>query len=322
MKSIRILITGGSGLVGKAIARQKFSFLEKESVNWYFATSKDADLRNYKEIVILFDKVKPTHVVHLAANVKEIYKEKKHNATLLLDNLHININVLEACHKFNVQRAVVCLSAFILPDNIHNNFVSEDIIHNGPPLDSNYGYAYAKRMSDILCRAFNEQYKREYISIIPCNVYGPEDNFDIVNSQIIPNIIHKAYIAHTTNTILTIDKIYTKFRQFLYVDDMAWLCIWALFKYDRPQERLLFASNETDIISINKIVEIIAKFFNVKYKIITSSDFVSISNEKLITSLERTGFKDFKFTEVNIGIEKTMKWFTKNYNKVRGGLFM
>lgn len=323
MKSIHILITGGSGLVGKAIARQNFSFIEQESVDWYFATSKDADLRIYEDTKRLFEKVKPTHVIHLAANVKGIYKERKNNATLLTDNLSININVLKACNNFNVQRAVICLSTFILPDDKHGSItITEDIIHNGPPSDTNFGYAYGKRMSDILCKAYNEQYNREYTTIIPCNVYGPEDNFDIVDSQIIPNIIHKAYIAHITNTMLTIDNIYTKFRQFIYVDDIAWLCVWALFKYDKPREKLIFASNESNIVSINKIVEIIAKFFNVKYKIITSSDFVSISNDKLLTSLERTGFKDFKFTDINTGIEKTMKWFAKNYNKVRGSIYM
>lgn len=323
MKQICILITGGSGLVGNAISRQTYSFLEGKSVKWYFATSKDADLRIYEETRKLFEKIKPTHVIHLAANVKGIYKEWKNNATLLNDNLNININVLKACNNFSVQRAVVCLSTFILPDDKYGcTTITEDIIHDGPPSDTNFGYAYAKRMSDILCKAYNEQYNREYISIIPCNVYGPEDNFNIIDSQIIPNIIHKAYIARTTNTILTVDNVYTKFRQFTYVDDIAWLCVWALFKYDKPHERLIIAPNETDIISINKIVEMIAKFFNVKYTILSSSDYILISNEKLCKSLERTGFKDFKFTEVNLGIEKTINWFMKNYTKIRGDIYI
>jgi GDP-L-fucose synthase len=319
MKSICILITGGSGLVGKAIARQTYPFFENKDVKWYFATSQDADLRVYKETKQLFKKVKPTHVIHLAANVKGIYKNVKNHATHLIDNLNININVLKACNKFNVQRAVVCLSTCIFPKT--TNCITEDVIHDGAPSDKIFGYAYAKRMSDNLCRAFNEQYNREYTSIIPCNVYGLEDNFDLNDSQIIPNIIHKAFIAHKTNTLLEIDNVELKFNQFVYVDDMAWLCVWALFKYDTPTETLLFAPDKSNVISLNEIIEIIANCFNVEYKIynnILQSDYKFISNEKLRNSLERTGFKNFEFTRVDIGIEKTIDWFIENYDKVRG----
>lgn len=316
VKPQRILILGSSGLVGKSIARQQYPFINPNDTMWYFATSKDADLRSFIDIEKLFQKILPTHVIHLAANVKGIYKDITENATLLIDNLRININVLEMCNKFNVQRAVVCLSPCIYPSA--SRYMTEDIIHDGPPSDKIFGYAYAKRMSDILCKAFNEQYNREYISIIPCNVYGPEDNFDLNDSQVIPNIIHKAYISHTTNTILKIDKAYNHFKQFVYVDDMAWLCVWALFKYDKPNERITFAPDETDV-TLEKIVNLVTNQFKINYELQdTLIDYKVVSNDKLRSSLKRTGFEDFQFTTVEIGIEKTIKWFIENYNNIRG----
>ncbi|KAL6048277.1 GDP-L-fucose synthase, variant 3 [Balamuthia mandrillaris] len=192
----RILVTGGTGLVGRAIRE----CVEKEDPatcsqeSWIFLSSKDADLRSPAEARKVFEKHQPTHVIHLAARVGGLFENMRYKVEFWRENIAINDNVLELSREFKVEKLVSCLSTCIFPDKTSYP-ITEAMIHNGPPHDSNVGYAYAKRMLDVLNRCYHEQYGCQYTSIVPTNIFGKHDNFNLESSHVIPGLIHKLYLA-------------------------------------------------------------------------------------------------------------------------------
>lgn len=148
-----ILVTGGSGLVGKAVHHvvnndTDVRFAKSEDETWIFLNSKDGDLRNMEATKQIFQKYKPTHVLHLAAMVGGLFRNMKYKAEMYRDNVLINDNVIHCSHEAKVKKLVSCLSTCILPDKTTYP-IDETMIHNGPPHESNAGYAYAKRMIDV-----------------------------------------------------------------------------------------------------------------------------------------------------------------------------
>ena len=160
-----VLVTGGSGLVGKAIQ----DFLATETTTpekWIFLSSKDGDLRDRKDTEAIFEKHKPTHVLHLAAKVGGLFANMKQKVEFFRENILINDNIMECCRIYKVQKLVSFLSTCIFPDKTSYP-IDETMLHNGPPHDSNEGYAYAKRMIDTLNRAYAEEYGCNFTAIIP-----------------------------------------------------------------------------------------------------------------------------------------------------------
>lgn len=161
----------------------------------------------------MFERVKPTHVIHLAAMVGGLFRNLKYKVEFYRENVLINDNVMECCREYNVVKLVSCLSTCIFPDKTTYP-IDEDMVHNGHPHSSNAGYAYAKRMIDVMNKCYNEEYGCNYTSIIPTNIYGPHDNFrydfillrfsfalqvlhsfSIEDGHVIPGLIHKCYLA-------------------------------------------------------------------------------------------------------------------------------
>ena len=214
-----VLITGGSGLIG--------SGLKTYNVNFIFLSSKDCDLRDLTETRVVFNKYKPSYVIHLAANVGGLYLNMKYPVELYRDNILINNNVMELCKEFNVEKLISCLSTCIFPDKTTYP-IDESMIHSGPPHPSNEGYAYAKRMIDVMNRSYNKEYGCKFTSIIPTNIYGHNDNFNLENGHVIPSLIHKAYISKKNNTDFVIYGSGEPLRQFIFNEDLAELIIYVL----------------------------------------------------------------------------------------------
>lgn len=148
-----ILVTGGSGLVGKALqhvitSTQDSRFGGRSDEQWVFLGSKDGDLRKYDETRAIFERHRPTHVIHLAAMVGGLFRNMKQKGEMYRDNMLINDNVIHCAHEAKCQKVLSCLSTCIFPDATTYP-INEVMIHNGPPHDSNMGYAYAKRMIDV-----------------------------------------------------------------------------------------------------------------------------------------------------------------------------
>ncbi|XP_075405290.1 GDP-L-fucose synthase isoform X2 [Tenrec ecaudatus] len=211
----RILVTGGSGLVGRAIQKVVADGAGLPGEEWVFVSSKDADLTDAAQTRALFEKVQPTHVIHLAAMVGGLFRNIKYNLDFWRRNMYINDNVLHTAFEVGTRKVVSCLSTCIFPDKTTYP-IDETMIHNGPPHSSNFGYSYAKRMIDVQNRAYFQQHGRTFTAVIPTNVFGPHDNFNIEDGHVLPGLIHKVHLAKSSGSALTVWGTGTPRRQFIY----------------------------------------------------------------------------------------------------------
>jgi len=299
----KILVTGGNGLVGS----------EFNSPQYFKVDSKNCDLRNPNDVKLLlndnFD-----GVIHCAGKVGGLGGNMNYKGEFFYDNIMINTNVIESARLNNITNLVSFLSTCIFPNNVDYP-LTEKKINLGEPHYSNDAYAYAKRMADIQIRAYNEQYGLKYKSVIPCNIYGSNDNYDIKNGHVIPSLIHKCYIARETNTPLYIWGSGKPLREFIYSKDVAKLTEWVLFNYDENEPIILSTSEE---ISIKEIVGIIIEIMNFKGDVIfdtTKPDgqFRKPSDNSKIKQY----LPDFVFTPIYEGLKEAIDFFESNYNFVR-----
>jgi GDP-L-fucose synthase len=310
-----VLVTGGTGLVGKAL--QKVIKEEKiDNEEWVFLSSKDGDLRDMKETDAIFEKYKPSYVIHLAAFVGGLFKNMKYKVEFWRYNTLMNDNILYCSHKYGVERVVSCLSTCIFPDKTKFP-IDETMIHDGAPHPSNEGYAYAKRMIDVQNRIYAEEYGSKFTSVIPTNIYGPHDNWNLEDSHVIPGLIHKCYLAMKENKPLTVWGSGKPLRQFIFSEDLARLFLWTLRNYEEASP-IILSVGEEDEVSIKDVVELIVEAMDFKGEVIfdtTKSDGQfkkTASNEKL-----KKLNPDFKFTPIKEGIKKTVQWFVDNYETLR-----
>jgi GDP-L-fucose synthase len=312
---MRVLVTGGTGLVGQAIKHVVEQQGNTQDV-WFYLSTKDADLRDLAQTKAVFESFKPTHVIHLAAKVGGLFSNLKSNLQFWRDNIHINDNVLHCAFEAKVEKVVSCLSTCIFPDKTTYP-IDETMIHNGPPHESNFGYAYAKRMIDVQNKAYAQQYGCKFTSVIPTNIYGPHDNYHLEDSHVIPGLIHKIYNAKKAGTDLTVMGTGKPLRQFIFSHDLAKLMVWTLTDYHEISP-IILSVGEADEVSIKDVVEMIAEAADFKGTLIfdtTKSDGQfkkTASNAKLMSILP-----DFKFTPMKEGIRQSVEWFVANYDTAR-----
>lgn len=311
MKKI-ILVTGGSGLVGNGINLIKINY----NYNFIFASSKDCNLEQYANTLDYFNKLKPDYIIHLAAYVGGLFKNMNCKVEMLEKNILINTNVLKAAHNIKVKKLIACLSTCIFPDKITYP-IDETMLHMGPPHFSNDAYAYAKRILEVQCKAYQEQYNDNFICIIPTNIYGPYDNFNLSDAHVIPSLIHKCYIAKKKSLPFIVSGTGTPLRQFIYSEDLGKLILWVLENYVLS-DSIILSVNESDEISIGQIATIIAKKFDYSHNIKfdeTKPDGQykkTVSNKKLLKEIG-----NFEFVNIEDGLTKTIDWFIKNYENIR-----
>ena len=307
----KILVTGGTGLVGSAIK----TISKNYDYDFLFLSSKDCDLTNYTDTFELFSNYAPDYVIHLAAYVGGLFKNMKYKVDMFEKNILINTNVLKVCHEFRVKKVVSCLSTCIFPDKTTYP-IDETMLHNGAPHFSNDAYAYAKRMLDVQSRAYQEQYNDNFICVIPTNIYGPHDNFNLQDSHVIPGLIHKCYLAKQKGKPFVIAGTGTPLRQFIYSEDLAILILWSLENYSEI-EPIILSVSESEEKSINFIATCIAKKFNYENLIFDKEKpdgqfKKTANNSKLLARIQ-----NFAFTPIEEGISKTVEWFVANYKNSR-----
>ncbi|XP_066285659.1 GDP-L-fucose synthase-like isoform X2 [Branchiostoma lanceolatum] len=311
----RVLVTGGTGLVGQAI-RRVVEENPSDEEEWIFVSSKHADLTDFNATQVLFKKHQPTHVIHLAAMVGGLFRNLKYNLDFWRSNIKINDNVLQCAFLSGVRRCVSCLSTCIFP-NETTYPIDETMVHNGPPHDSNFGYAYAKRMIDVQNRAYNAQHGCRFTSVIPTNVFGPCDNFNLEDGHVMPGLVHKVYIAKRDNEPFVVWGTGSPRRQFIYSYDLARLIMWVLKDYHET-EPIILSVGEEDEISIKESAELVMEAMDFKGEVIydtTKSDGQfkkTASNAKLLTYMP-----DFKFTPIRQALKETCDWFTENFHTAR-----
>ena len=305
---MRVLVTGGTGLVGKN--------LQEVCPSFSYLSSKDCNLLCYQETRDVFGYYRPTHVIHLAAKVGGLYMNLEHNFEMLHDNLLINMNVMKVCKELKVKNFVGCLSTCIFPDKVKYP-ITEDQLHEGNPHKSNEGYAYGKRMLDVFCRQMNKLDGYTYRCIIPTNIYGRFDNFHLKNSHVIPGLIHKCYLAKKNGTPFKVMGTGKALRQFIYVGDLAKIIKHLVQSYDGPEMNIICSVSEEEEVSIKSIVEKIAEIMeydNIEYDTSYGDGQYkkTVSNDKVKSILPT-----LKFKGIDYGLNKTIEWFCKNYENVR-----
>ena len=322
----KIIVTGGYGLVGQAIQTiVKNHNLETENETFLFFSSKDYDLTSMEQTRQLFQTHRPTHVIHLAANVGGLFKNMNHKVDMLEKNMIINYNVIKTAHDFKVQKLVACLSTCIFPDAIQTYPITEEMLHNGPPHPSNDAYAYAKRMLEIHCRAYRENYGDNFVCVSPTNVYGPHDNFNLEDGHVLPALIHKCFLAKQANTDFVVRGTGKPMRQFIYSEDLAQMMLTVLFLEEWDDTipipgNLILSSSEEDEISIGEVAKQIAECFDYETRMRMDSSYSdgqykkTVSNEKIMKIVNKI-CPTFEYTSMEEGIRKTVQWFLENENK-------
>lgn len=298
----KILITGGNGLVGS-------EFKKGEKI-----TRSDFDLVNPKEVDRLFDIYTPDYVVHTAAKVGGVNANLSYKGDFFYENIMMNTNVINSSKNHGVKKLISFLSTCIFPDNIEYP-LDETKIHLGPPHESNNAYAYAKRMSAVQIDAYNEQFGTKYFCVIPTNVYGPKDNYNVSNGHVIPSIIHKCYLSIINKTDLVLWGNGNPLREFIFSRDVANICEQLLETYDDTKPIILSTSEEYQI---KEIANLISKIMGYNKKIVWDENKPSGQYRKPSdnTRLKKI-LPDYKFTKLEDGLEETIDFFIKNYNSLR-----
>ncbi|XP_070543558.1 GDP-L-fucose synthase-like isoform X2 [Ptychodera flava] len=264
----------------------------------------------------LFEKHKPTHVIHLAAMVGGLFRNLAFNLDFFRCNMKINDNVLHACFVHGVKKCVSCLSTCAFPDKITYP-INELNLHDGPPHDSNFGFAYAKRMLDVMNRGYNSQHNCTFTSVIPTNVFGPHDNFNLQDGHALPGLVHKGYLAKKENKPFVIWGTGSPRRQFIYSLDLARVIIWVLREYDDVSP-MIASVGEEDEVSIKEAAEMVVRAHGFKGKIVYDTSKSDGQFKKTASNAKlRKYLPDFKFTPTEKAIQETVDWFIKNYETAR-----
>ena len=301
MNEKKLLVTGSKGLVGSAI-------------NGNIKIGKEYNLVEKNECELMFDTHKPTHVINCAAKVGGLAANMNLKGRYFYDNIMINTNIIESCRKHNVKKLVSFLSTCIFPADIEYP-LTEKKIHLGEPHYTNYPYAYAKRMTDIQTRAYREQYGLNYVTVMPTNIYGPNDNFSLTDGHVIPMLLHKLYLADLNKTDFIVWGSGNSLREFVYSKDIARLAEWAIDNYNE-EEPILFSSSEE--ITIKDLVHLIVKEFDFKGKVLFDTSKPDGQYRKPTDNSKLKSYlPNFEFTPIEIGLRETIEWFKENYKTVR-----
>jgi GDP-L-fucose synthase len=299
----KILVTGGYGLVGSEFIGDKY----------YKPTSKEYNLKKTDDVNRLMLKGFDS-VIHTAGKVGGLGGNMNHKGEFFYDNIMINTNVIESARISGVKNLVAFLSTCVFPNDIEYP-LTEKKIHMGPPHFSNDAYAYSKRMVDVQIRAYKEQYNLNYKSVIPTNIYGPNDNYDIKNGHVVPSLIHKCFLAREHKTPLTIWGSGNPLREFIFSRDVANLTEWVLHNYNESEPIILSTSEE---ISIKDVVNIIVDIMNFKGDVIFDISKPDGQHRKPSDNSKiKSYLPDFQFTPIYDGLKETIEYFERNYTLIR-----
>ena len=305
----KIYIAGDTGLVGSAIIRK----LKKEGFdNLVFTPFPEYDLRNQQQVVEFFKQEKPEYVFLAAAKVGGILANSTYPAEFIYDNLMINSNVIHASYKFDVKKLLNLGSSCIYP-KFAPQPLKEEFLLIGPLEPTNEPYAIAKIAAIKLCRYYNKQYNSNFISVMPTNLYGTGDNFDLNTSHVLPALIrkfHEAKIGKKSTVVLW--GTGASRREFLYVDDLADAVVFLMKNYDYKDIGEFVNIGTGEDLTIQELSEIIKGIIEFEGEIIWDTNKPDGTPQKLldVSKIHNLGWKHTH--ALNEGIKITYKWFLEN----------
>jgi GDP-L-fucose synthase len=286
-KNAKIYVAGHNGMVGSAIVRK----LQTEGYdNIITRSSKQLDLRDQRAVSDFFKAEKPDYVFLAAAKVGGILANNNYRADFLYENLMIQNNVIHSAYENEVTKLMFLGSSCIYP-KLAPQPLKEDYLLTGELEPTNEPYAIAKIAGIKLCDAYRSQYGCNYISVMPTNLYGPNDNYDLNNSHVLPALIRKVITAKNNGeSSVTIWGTGTPKREFLYVDDLADACFFLMETYD---EAGLVNVGVGEDVSILELAQLVAQTVGFKGEIVTDTSKPDGTPRKLmdVSKLTAKGWK-------------------------------
>ena len=288
----KIIVTGGSGLVGK--------HLQEILPNATYLSSKDCDLTDIKMVRWMISSYTPDVVIHLAAKVGGIQDNIKYPADYFDDNVLMNTNILKVCKEYNVKRFVGILSTCIYPNTVENYPMSEEDLFIGPPPPTNFSYAFAKRCLAVQIDAYNKQFGTKYNYLIPCNLYGDYDNLhDESKMHFITALLNK--IKNAKDNKLNLLGTGKPLRQFMYAGDLARIIKEVIDKDITESFNVAPDFNY----SINEMAEVALEVTGNDYEIVYDRPELDGQYRKDVSNKKLLGiFPNFKFTQLKTGLKQ------------------
>jgi len=305
-KSEKIFVAGHRGLVGSALVRK----LERDGFdNLVTRSHSQLDLRNEAAVDLFFEQEKPAIVIFAAAKVGGIKANNDQPVEFLLDKIQIQNNVIRAAHNAGVRKLLFLGSSCIYPKHALQP-IPESALLTGPLEPTNEAYAIAKIAGIKLCQAFSREYGAHFISAMPTNLYGPNDNFDLLSSHVLPALLRKAHDAKTSGAReLVVWGSGKPRREFLHVDDLAAACLFLLEKYDSPE--IINVGCGEDV-SIRELAELICDIVGFKGELAWDTTKPDGTPRKLldVSKVHELGWRHT--IPLRDGIARTYEWFLKN----------
>jgi GDP-L-fucose synthase len=311
-KSEKIFIAGHRGLVGSALVRK----LEADGFrNLLKRDRAQLDLGNEAAVLEFFSKEKPNVVIFAAAKVGGIKANNDSPVEFLLDNLRLQNSVIRAGHENRVRKLLFLGSSCIYP-KLAPQPIPESALLTGPLEPTNEAYAIAKIAGIKLCQAYAREYGDDFISAMPTNLYGPNDNFDLVSSHVVPALLRKAHEAKKTSGAreLTLWGSGKPRREFLHVDDLASACIFLIEKYDSPE--IINVGCGEDI-SIRELAEVICDVVGFRGNLVWDTSKPDGTPQKLLDVSKIRALGWHATIPLREGIKRTYDWFLKNPEEPR-----
>ena len=306
-KSSKIYVSGHNGMVGSAIVRNLKSIGHN---NLVLKSSKELDLRNSEEVTSFFNKERPEFVFLAAAKVGGILANINYKADFIYDNLMIQNNVIKNAHLFNVEKLLFLGSSCIYPKNAPQP-IKEEYLLTGLLETTNEPYAIAKIAGLKMCQYFREQYGCNFISVMPTNLYGTNDNFDLKTSHVLPALLRKFHDAklNKENKVEIWGSGNPK-REFLHVDDLADACVFLMKTYNEL-ETINVGTGED--ISIKDLALLIKKVTGFKGDLDWDSSMPDGTYRKLLDVSKINNLQWKAKISLTDGIKLTYDWYIKNH---------
>lgn len=306
LKDAKIYVAGSNGMVGSAIVR---ALKAKGYINIVVKSSKELDLKNQQAVHDFFNQEQPEYVFLAAAKVGGIHANNSYPATFIYDNLMIQSNVIQAAYDFNVKKLLFLGSSCIYP-KFAPQPIKEEYLLTGSLEPTNEAYAIAKIAGLKMCQFYKQQYGCNFISAMPTNLFGVNDNFNLENSHVLPALLRKFIEAKQNNKQeVTIWGSGTPMREFLFVDDLAEACLFLMENYNGI-ETVNIGTGED--VSIKELAETIMKIVGFEGSLIFDASKPDGAPRKLldVSKINNLGWKHQ--TSLENGIQKTLNWIQKN----------
>ena len=309
-KNSKIFVAGHNGLVGSSVVRRLKYFGFKKIIT---ATRKQLDLRNQKKVEFFFKKNFIDAVINAAGTVGGIYANNTFKADFIYDNLSIQNNIINSSYINKIKNLIFLGSSCIYPRDSKQP-IKEEFLLKGPLEKTNEPYAIAKIAGIKMCESYNFQYKTNYKCLMPCNLYGPNDNFDLVTSHFLPAIILKIYLAKIKkNKQIIIWGTGKPKRELMYVDDLADACIFFLRK--KTKETLINVGSSLEM-SINDYAKSIVKKLGIDVNLKFDKSKPDGTPRKIIDSSIAKKYGWRHKIDFSKGLDLTLNYVENNFNKL------